>query len=178
MKNIRLYFISVFLSAAASAFAGPPTYELQPSPASSATAIRYTMTSATLIASSSPGNGISGQELNTKGSTLTAPITACQTTSRLSTLYWRWNTWCTIMPARVSRSIPGPISKAISGAIQSTFPGKCGSRFRSRKTKSSLSSVPVVASIQIQSSPRRWYHLAFHRPFPPGRCVSEARSGL
>src|SRR6266540_3886650 len=32
MKNIRLYFISVFLSAAASAFAGPPTYELQPSP--------------------------------------------------------------------------------------------------------------------------------------------------
>src|SRR6266511_4864920 len=70
--------------------------------ASSATAIRYTMTSATLIASSSPGNGISGQELNTKGSTLTAPITACQTTSRLSTLYWRWNTWCTIMPARVS----------------------------------------------------------------------------
>src|SRR5438128_6055709 len=32
MKNIRLFFISVFLSAAASAFAGPPTYEVQPSP--------------------------------------------------------------------------------------------------------------------------------------------------
>src|SRR6266511_6494 len=32
MKNIRLYFISVFLSAAVSAFDGPPTYELQPSP--------------------------------------------------------------------------------------------------------------------------------------------------
>ncbi len=32
MKNIRLLFVSVFLSAAASAFAGPPTYEAQPSP--------------------------------------------------------------------------------------------------------------------------------------------------
>src|SRR5881396_2030987 len=32
MKNIRLFFISVFLSAAASAIAGPPTYEAQPSP--------------------------------------------------------------------------------------------------------------------------------------------------
>jgi hypothetical protein len=32
MKNIRLFFISVFLSAAASAFAGPPTFEAQPAP--------------------------------------------------------------------------------------------------------------------------------------------------
>src|SRR6266481_4163677 len=32
MKNIRLFFISVFLSAAASAFAGPATFEAQPSP--------------------------------------------------------------------------------------------------------------------------------------------------
>src|SRR5216117_2511327 len=32
MKRIRLFFISVFLSAAASAVAGPPTYEAQPSP--------------------------------------------------------------------------------------------------------------------------------------------------
>src|SRR5438552_8186577 len=31
MKNMRLFFISVFLSAAASAIAGPPTYEAQPS---------------------------------------------------------------------------------------------------------------------------------------------------
>src|SRR5947207_9748547 len=32
MKNIRLFFISLFLSAAASAIAGAPTYELQPAP--------------------------------------------------------------------------------------------------------------------------------------------------
>src|SRR5207244_4647737 len=32
MKDIRLFFISVFLSAAASAIAGAPTYEVQPSP--------------------------------------------------------------------------------------------------------------------------------------------------
>src|SRR6266567_1866499 len=32
MKNIRLFFISLFLSAAASAVAGPPTFEAQPSP--------------------------------------------------------------------------------------------------------------------------------------------------
>ena len=32
MKNIRLFFISVFLAAAVSAIAGPPTYEAQPSP--------------------------------------------------------------------------------------------------------------------------------------------------
>src|SRR5436853_1261257 len=32
MKNIRLFFISLFLSAAASAIAGPPTYEAQPPP--------------------------------------------------------------------------------------------------------------------------------------------------
>src|SRR5436309_13086506 len=32
MKRIRLFFISVFLSAAASAVAGPPTYEAQPLP--------------------------------------------------------------------------------------------------------------------------------------------------
>src|SRR5881398_880375 len=32
MKNIRLFFISLFLSAAASAIAGPPTYEALPSP--------------------------------------------------------------------------------------------------------------------------------------------------
>jgi hypothetical protein len=32
MKNIRLFFISVFLSAAASAFAGTATFEAQPSP--------------------------------------------------------------------------------------------------------------------------------------------------
>ncbi len=32
MKNIRLCFISVFLSAAASAIAGPPTFEAQPTP--------------------------------------------------------------------------------------------------------------------------------------------------
>jgi hypothetical protein len=32
MKNIRLLFVSVFLSAAASAFAGPATFEAQPSP--------------------------------------------------------------------------------------------------------------------------------------------------
>jgi hypothetical protein len=32
MKNIRLFFVSVFLSAAASAFAGPATFEAQPSP--------------------------------------------------------------------------------------------------------------------------------------------------
>ncbi len=32
MKKIRLFFISLFLSAAASAIAGPPTYEAQPSP--------------------------------------------------------------------------------------------------------------------------------------------------
>src|SRR5213080_3177762 len=32
MKNIRLFFISVFLSVAASAFAGPPTFEAQPTP--------------------------------------------------------------------------------------------------------------------------------------------------
>src|SRR6266446_4324259 len=32
MKNIRLFFMSVFLSAAASAFAGPATFEAQPSP--------------------------------------------------------------------------------------------------------------------------------------------------
>src|SRR6266566_7270546 len=32
MKNIRLLFVSVFLSAAASAIAGAPTYEVQPSP--------------------------------------------------------------------------------------------------------------------------------------------------
>src|SRR5436305_9881124 len=32
MKNIRLFFISLFLSAAASAIAGAPTYEVQPSP--------------------------------------------------------------------------------------------------------------------------------------------------
>src|SRR2546422_2718597 len=32
MKNIRLFFISLFLSAAASAVAGPPTYEAQPLP--------------------------------------------------------------------------------------------------------------------------------------------------
>src|SRR5467141_2815608 len=95
MKNIRLFFISVFLSAAASAFAGPATFEAQPSPtpadenhrdllitdldtpetvvsttttASLATAIRSTMTLATLIASSSPGSGISGQASNTSGS--------------------------------------------------------------------------------------------------------------
>src|SRR6266516_121965 len=32
MKSIRLFFISVFLTAAASAIAGAPTYEVQPSP--------------------------------------------------------------------------------------------------------------------------------------------------
>jgi hypothetical protein len=32
MKNVRLFFISVFLSAAASSFAGPATFEAQPSP--------------------------------------------------------------------------------------------------------------------------------------------------
>src|SRR5437879_353818 len=32
MKNIRLFFISLFLTAAASAIAGAPTYEVQPSP--------------------------------------------------------------------------------------------------------------------------------------------------
>src|SRR5437660_9063256 len=32
MKNIRLFFISLFLSVAASAVAGPPTFEAQPSP--------------------------------------------------------------------------------------------------------------------------------------------------
>src|SRR5437588_3329439 len=32
MQRIRLFFISVFLSAAASAIAGPPTFEAQPSP--------------------------------------------------------------------------------------------------------------------------------------------------
>jgi hypothetical protein len=32
MKNIRLFFISLFLSAAASAIAGPPAFEAQPSP--------------------------------------------------------------------------------------------------------------------------------------------------
>ncbi len=32
MKNIRLFFISVFLAAGVSAIAGPPTYEAQPSP--------------------------------------------------------------------------------------------------------------------------------------------------
>src|SRR6267154_2010242 len=32
MKNIRLFFISLFLSAAASAVAGPPTFEAQPAP--------------------------------------------------------------------------------------------------------------------------------------------------
>jgi hypothetical protein len=32
MKNIRLFFISLFLSAAVSAMAGPPTYEAQPAP--------------------------------------------------------------------------------------------------------------------------------------------------
>src|SRR2546430_5266069 len=32
MKNVQLFFISVFLSAAACAVAGPPTYEAQPSP--------------------------------------------------------------------------------------------------------------------------------------------------
>src|SRR6184192_1525490 len=32
MKNIRLFFISVFLAAGISAIAGPPTYEAQPSP--------------------------------------------------------------------------------------------------------------------------------------------------
>src|SRR5438309_626864 len=32
MKKIRLFFISLFLSAAASAIAGPPTYEAQPPP--------------------------------------------------------------------------------------------------------------------------------------------------
>src|SRR5437867_10583601 len=32
MKRIRLFFISVFLAAGVSAFAGPPTYEAQPSP--------------------------------------------------------------------------------------------------------------------------------------------------
>src|SRR5437763_11487207 len=31
MKNIRLFFISVFLAAGVSAIAGPPTYEAQPS---------------------------------------------------------------------------------------------------------------------------------------------------
>src|SRR5438552_18273659 len=32
MKNIRLFFISLFLSAAASAVAGTPTFEAQPAP--------------------------------------------------------------------------------------------------------------------------------------------------
>src|SRR5438270_11123656 len=32
MKNIRLLFISLFLAAGVSAIAGPPTYEVQPSP--------------------------------------------------------------------------------------------------------------------------------------------------
>src|SRR5438128_10078380 len=32
MKNIRLFFISLFLAAGVSAIAGPPTYEVQPSP--------------------------------------------------------------------------------------------------------------------------------------------------
>ncbi|PYK27957.1 MAG: hypothetical protein DME52_02470 [Verrucomicrobia bacterium] len=32
MKNIRLFFISLFLAAGVSAIAGPPTYEAQPSP--------------------------------------------------------------------------------------------------------------------------------------------------
>src|SRR5947207_12743756 len=32
MKNIRLFFISMFLAAGVSAIAGPPTYEVQPSP--------------------------------------------------------------------------------------------------------------------------------------------------
>jgi hypothetical protein len=32
MKSIRLFFISLFLAAGASAIAGPPTYEAQPSP--------------------------------------------------------------------------------------------------------------------------------------------------
>ena len=32
MKNIRLFFISLFLAAGVSAVAGPPTYEAQPSP--------------------------------------------------------------------------------------------------------------------------------------------------
>src|SRR5881409_2286508 len=32
MKNIRLFFISVFLAAGTSAIAGPPTYEAQPLP--------------------------------------------------------------------------------------------------------------------------------------------------
>ena len=32
MKNIRLFFISLFLVAGVSAIAGPPTYEVQPSP--------------------------------------------------------------------------------------------------------------------------------------------------
>jgi len=163
MKNIRRFFISLFLGAAASAIAGTATYEAQPSPTPQDEnshdlfdyEMDYTLNSNFYDDHGKFGNGdslyndfsyahrflITGKWYFRAGVEYERfdfdgpPITVCLTTSRPFTLYWLWNMSCTIMPARESRSIPAPISKIILPAIQSTFPGKCSSVSRSRKIK-------------------------------------------
>src|SRR5437899_3090012 len=115
MKNIRLFFISVFLSAAASAFAGPATFKAQSSPTPADEnhldlfdyELDYTGNSSFFDDHGKFGNGnslyngfsyahrflitgkcIFGQASNTSGSISMEPTMVCLIISRLCTLYW------------------------------------------------------------------------------------------
>src|SRR5882724_8864076 len=99
-----------------------------------------------------PASGISALALSTSATILAALIMDCPITSRRSTDIWQLNTWLRITLAPASSSILAFIFKIASRAMPSISHGKFSSLSRSKKTRSSASSVSAVRSIRIRLS--------------------------